>query len=128
MKTPKVKSAFFCQECGFESPKWMGKCPSCNNWNTFVEEVVARHEEDKQLWKDETPSSRQATPVRLQDIRASEGQRLITEDLELNRVLGGGIVPGSIVLIGGEPGIGKSTLLLQIALSLQGTRILYVSG
>ncbi len=128
MKTPKVKSAFFCQECGFESPKWMGKCPSCNNWNTFVEEVVARPEEDKQLWKDETPSRRQATPVRLQDIRASEGQRLITEDLELNRVLGGGIVPGSIVLIGGEPGIGKSTLLLQIALSLQGTRILYVSG
>ncbi|HPR28764.1 MAG TPA: DNA repair protein RadA, partial [Chitinophagales bacterium] len=105
MKTNKAKTAFFCQECGFESPKWLGRCPSCQSWNTFTEEVISRPDEQEALWKDED-KRKPNTPVRLQDIQATEGKRIVTGDLELDRVLGGGIVPGSIVLIGGEPGIG----------------------
>lgn len=126
MKTGKAKTAFFCQNCGFESPKWMGKCPSCNEWNTFVEEVTDRGDA-KEEWKDET-KKKGNNPQLLSEISVKEGQRIVTTDLELNRVLGGGIVPGSIVLIGGEPGIGKSTLLLQVALSLNELKVLYVSG
>lgn len=128
MKTNKAKTAFFCKECGFESPKWLGRCPSCQQWNTFTEEVISRPEESKELWKEENAGRKPNSPVRLQDIKATEGKRIVTGDLELDRVLGGGIVPGSIVLIGGEPGIGKSTLLLQIALTLQNQKVLYVSG
>lgn len=127
MKTQKTKSAYLCQHCGFESPKWLGKCPSCAQWNSFVEEVIERGPAAKTLWKDEDRKTGN-TPVLLQDISVEKGERIITSDLELNRVLGGGIVPGSIVLVGGEPGIGKSTLLLQVALSLEGAPILYVSG
>lgn len=126
MKTGKTKTAFFCQSCGFESPKWMGKCPSCNTWNSFVEEVLVRGDE-KEEWKEE-PKKKGNSPQLLESISAVEGDRIITSDNELNRVLGGGVVPGSIVLIGGEPGIGKSTLLLQLALVLSGIKVLYVSG
>jgi DNA repair protein RadA/Sms len=127
VKTGKTKSAYLCQHCGFESPKWLGKCPSCEQWNSFVEEVIERGPAAKTLWKDEDKKTGNA-PVLLQDISVEKGERIVTSDLELNRVLGGGIVPGSIVLVGGEPGIGKSTLLLQVALSLEGAPILYVSG
>lgn len=127
MKTGKTKSAYLCQHCGFESPKWLGKCPSCEQWNSFVEEVIERGPAAKTLWKDEDKKTGNV-PVLLQDISVEKGERIVTSDLELNRVLGGGIVPGSIVLVGGEPGIGKSTLLLQVALSLEGAPILYVSG
>ncbi|MFN3939745.1 MAG: DNA repair protein RadA, partial [Chitinophagales bacterium] len=122
----KTKTAFFCQSCGFESAKWMGKCPSCNAWNTFVEEVTDRGDA-KEEWKDAS-KKKGNSPQLLSEISATEGQRIVTNDLELNRVLGGGIVPGSIVLIGGEPGIGKSTLLLQVALALKNMKVLYVSG
>lgn len=121
----KVKSAFFCQSCGYESPKWLGKCPSCNTWNTFVEEVVDKGE--KQTWKEDTRKVSNK-PTLLSKIEAESFPRINTQDQELNRVLGGGIVAGSLVLIGGEPGIGKSTLMLQVALSLKEKKVLYVSG
>ena len=123
----KSKTAFFCQQCGFESPKWQGKCPSCNQWNTFVEEVVER-QEPKEIWKEEKPDKRGNKPILLDEIAAGDVQRIVTIDLELNRTLGGGIVPGSLILVGGEPGIGKSTLLLQLALELRKIKVLYVSG
>lgn len=119
----KSRSAYFCQSCGYQSPKWLGRCPSCGEWSTLVEELIEK-EEPKRLG-----NSRQAAHSKsLADITPVEKYRIITEDSELNRVLGGGIVPGSMVLIGGEPGIGKSTLMLQIALQLKDYRILYVSG
>ncbi len=123
----KKKTAFFCQECGAQSPKWIGKCPSCGKWNTFVEEVIAGDE--KAEWEEEfkTPAAKSAPKI-LDDIEAGKEQRIKTNDAELDRVLGGGIVPGSIVLIGGEPGIGKSTLMLQVALQLNMKNIIYVSG
>lgn len=124
----KSKTAFFCQNCGFESPKWQGKCPSCGQWNTFVEEVMERSE-PKENWRENSKKhKRENLPVTLQEISASENKRIETRDLEFNRVLGGGIVPGSIILIGGEPGIGKSTLLLQLALELNSHKVLYISG
>ena len=123
----KLKTKYFCQACGFESPKWAGKCNNCNEWNTFVEELVGKSSK-----KEEQQSSIGLTavngPISIASIAPDELERTITTDEELNRVLGGGIVPGSIVLIGGEPGIGKSTLLLQVALSLTGKTIIYVSG
>ncbi|HNA58016.1 MAG TPA: DNA repair protein RadA, partial [Chitinophagales bacterium] len=103
----KAKTAFFCRNCGFESSKWLGKCPSCNEWNTFTEEVIERPK-DAASWKDSKPEKRISGPVQLSEITASDTGRLVTSDLELNRTLGGGIVAGSLVLIGGEPGIGKS--------------------
>ena len=127
MPKTKAKTAFFCQNCGFESPKWQGKCPSCNQWNTFVEEVIERPAE-KEIWKEEKPNRKDGKPILLNEISPDEGKRFVTPDAELNRVLGGGIVPGSLVLVGGEPGIGKSTLLLQLALELNQQKILYVSG
>jgi DNA repair protein RadA/Sms len=125
----KTKTSFFCQNCGAQSAKWIGKCPACDEWNTYVEEVIQKEETGKGSWK--TPSSgikKVNTPRKIQDVNYEEQARWITGDSELDRVLGGGIVPGSLVLIGGEPGIGKSTLMLQIALILTGKTILYVSG
>ncbi len=124
----KAKTAFFCTRCGASSPKWIGKCPQCGAWNTYQEEVIAREttsEEKQRLWRSSAEERPQATL--LHDIQAGSLRRLSTPDAELNRVLGGGIVPGSLVLIGGQPGIGKSTLLLQIALQMP-ARVLYVSG
>lgn len=127
----KLKTVYFCQHCGYESPKWLGKCPSCNEWNTFLEEVVDRQASKSSEWtrKDNTqarPGS--SKPILLQEIEYVEEARLKTLDKELNRVLGGGIVPGSLILIGGEPGIGKSTLMLQLAMNLPRIRTLYISG
>jgi len=124
----KSKTLFFCQSCGYESPKWIGKCPSCGSWNSFVEEVVSKNENDRNDWRQESTKSRVSKPKTLNEIESTGEIRIATPDQELNRVLGGGIVPGSLILIGGEPGIGKSTLMLQLALSLQKAKILYVSG
>lgn len=118
----KAKTVFFCKQCGYESPKWLGKCPSCNAWNSFVEQTIhakssssAKHSETK-------------TVKRLNEITADESIRINSKSIELNRVLGGGIVNGSVVLIGGEPGIGKSTLMLQFAMRVKSITSLYVSG
>lgn len=124
----KVKTAFFCSNCGFESPKWTGKCPSCGSWNTFVEEVIQRDNTKTENWKDDQATKRDSKSVPLDDINHVALERMVTQDAELNRVLGGGIVPGSLVLIAGEPGIGKSTLMLQDGLMMTNARILYVSG
>ena len=123
----KTKTSFFCQNCGTESPKWVGKCGSCNEWNTYVEEVIQKAP------KSATPFSSSSTqraskPHRLNEIEEYEERRIMLVDNELNRVLGGGIVPGSLVLFGGEPGIGKSTLLLQLAVREPDKKILYISG
>ena len=123
MAKKKVQSAFFCQSCGTQSPKWLGKCPQCNEWNTFVEEVISKEEKTKS-WNG---LNKVNIPISIDDISFSKERRIKTADLELNRVLGGGIVPGSVVLLGGDPGIGKSTLLLQLALTSD-KKILYVSG
>jgi DNA repair protein RadA/Sms len=125
----KVKTIFACTSCGATSPKWIGKCPHCGEWNTYIEEVLSKDtttEAKDKAWKSSAGSSGNR-PVPLPDIKAGETRRLTTPDEELNRVLGGGIVPGSLVLIGGQPGIGKSTLMLQLALHIPAT-ILYVSG
>lgn len=124
----KSKTLFFCQSCGYESPKWIGKCPSCGSWNSFVEEVVSKNETDRNDWRQDSTKSRVSKPKTLNEIESTGEIRIATPDEELNRVLGGGIVPGSLILIGGEPGIGKSTLMLQLGLSLQKAKILYVSG
>ncbi len=120
----KVKSSFFCQNCGYESPKFMGQCPSCNQWNSFVEEIVQKSNKNVVAFSSD---SRSATPQLIQDVIKELEERISTSDHEFNRVLGGGIVPGSIVLLGGDPGIGKSTLLLQLAIS-ESLKVLYVSG
>jgi len=124
----KSKTVYFCQNCGYESAKWLGKCPSCESWNSFSEEVIEKAEKGKTEWRQDSARSRTAAPKRLSEIEPTAGIRTITPDQELNRVLGGGIIPGSLILIGGEPGIGKSTLMLQIALSLKNQKVLYVSG
>ncbi len=122
----KTKTAFFCQNCGTQYAKWVGQCSACKEWNTVVEEVIQK--EDKIPWKISSATSKKiATPLRVREISSEKEIRLNAHDLEFNRVLGGGLVPGSLVLLGGEPGIGKSTLLLQIALKLP-YRTLYVSG
>lgn len=123
----KTKTAFFCQNCGYESAKWLGKCPSCTEWNTFVEELTLKLPTSQNDWKSKTGNSRASKPTPIKEITFQNDARFNTKDGELNRVLGGGIVPGSVVLIAGEPGIGKSTLMLQIALSIQ-RKVLYVSG
>jgi DNA repair protein RadA/Sms len=124
-----VKTAFFCSNCGYESLKWLGKCPSCEQWNTFVEEVIIKEQKEKQYqWKDHSANERITKSISINDIHGNEEKRLVTNDSELNRVLGGGIVPGSIILVAGEPGIGKSTLFLQNGLSLQNVITLYISG
>jgi DNA repair protein RadA/Sms len=127
----KTKFAYFCQSCGFESAKWLGKCPSCQQWNTFVEEIIDKGNTNNAVptWKVTSNTQQRANkPVQVADITFSEEHRMLTPDKEFNRVLGGGIVAGSLVLIGGEPGIGKSTLMLQLALNMPNLKVLYVSG
>ncbi|MFD2724964.1 DNA repair protein RadA [Hyunsoonleella rubra] len=122
----KVKTTFFCQNCGAQYAKWQGQCNSCKQWNTIAEEVIQKPE--KADWKtNSSPTKRASKPLRIKDIDVSEEARLNSLDSEFNRVLGGGIVPGSLILLGGEPGIGKSTLLLQVSLKLP-FKTLYVSG
>lgn len=121
----KSKTQYYCQNCGAQFPKWMGKCSNCGEWNTIAEEVVSKNEPDKP-WR----SQNDKNPVlfNIQDIPAGQETRIITQNQELNRVLGGGLVLGSVILLGGEPGIGKSTLLLQVALQFNDLKVLYVSG
>ena len=123
----KIKTTFFCQNCGSQYSKWQGQCNACKEWNTIAEEIIQK--EDKKDWKTATsPDAKRVTkPLKIHEIDSTEEVRMDTRDGELNRVLGGGIVPGSLILLGGEPGIGKSTLLLQISLKLP-YRTLYVSG
>ena len=122
----KVKKAYFCGNCGFEAPKWLGRCPSCGEWNSFTEEVISK--ESSSVTAALTGTLPTHRPERVKEIRKSETHRIDTGNREVNRVLGGGLVPGSLILLGGEPGIGKSTLSLQIALSDNGLKTLYVSG
>lgn len=125
----KTRSAYFCQSCGYEAVRWLGKCPSCQQWNTFVEEVIEKDHKAIPDWKPASTTKQRANkPAAINEIVFTEENRLITPDNEFNRVLGGGIVAGSLVLIGGEPGIGKSTLMLQISLNLPGLKVLYISG
>ncbi len=120
----KLKTIYICQNCGAESSKWIGRCASCNQWNTYVEEIIATTP------KTSAPAGipGENRPVRLDEISSLHLERIDTGIAEFNRVLGGGLVPGSLVLIGGEPGIGKSTLVLQLALILKGKKIIYASG
>ena len=121
------KTVYYCKQCGTESPKWVGRCPGCGEWNTMIEEpVTPRGNQRGRLGA--TNSREAATPVKISEIKAEESPRIKLPSAELNRVLGGGLVPGSIVLIGGEPGIGKSTLVLQNVLRIRSRRVLYVSG
>lgn len=124
----KIKTSFFCSSCGYESTKWLGKCPSCNQWNTLIEEVISRNDRKDDSWKRYHSEKRTVKAIPLSEVIINEEKRIVTTDAELNRVLGGGIVPGSIVLVAGEPGIGKSTLFLQNALHLKKVTVLYISG
>ncbi|MCU0389224.1 MAG: DNA repair protein RadA [Chitinophagaceae bacterium] len=129
MSVSKIKTAFFCTNCGHESPKWLGKCPSCNQWNTFAEEVVQKEPRSSSAaWKDGSTHEKNPKSFLLHEMKTETLKRQDTGDLELDRVLGGGIVPGSIILVAGEPGIGKSTLFLQNALKMKDTTTLYISG
>ena len=123
----KTKSVYVCSNCGNDSPKWLGKCPVCGEWNTYVEEIISK---DKSSAKSGLHifDTTKAKPLLLKDVQTGEEPRIDLHDGELNRVLGGGLVPGSLVLIGGEPGIGKSTLILQTVLGLNGIKTLYISG
>ena len=121
----KTKTSFFCQNCGAQYAKWMGQCKSCNEWNTIVEEVIQK--EEKRNWKQTTSVKKPNKALKINEIQLDKEDRISTKNNELNRVLGGGLVKGSMTLLGGEPGIGKSTLLLQIALSIP-KKVLYVSG
>lgn len=123
----KLKTTYFCQNCGTQHSKWQGQCSSCREWNTLAEEIVQKPTQKDWRTPETSLVKRQATPARINEIQFSDEERLNTNDNELNRVLGGGIVPGSLILLGGEPGIGKSTLLLQISLYLK-VKTLYVSG
>jgi DNA repair protein RadA/Sms len=121
----KTKTIYFCQNCGYQASKWLGKCPACGEWDTFVEEVVSKTDDKKRGIK---KGKKKPQPILIGQITSEKEERIDTRNAELNRVLGGGLVNGSVVLIGGEPGIGKSTLLLQTALNMKGLRILYVTG
>ena len=120
----KTRTLFFCQNCGYQSAKWVGKCPSCNEWNSFAEEVVIKEDSTKKIWQGDAKKS---APALLEEIDSGNVERFSSNNTELDRVLGGGLVPGSLVLIGGEPGIGKSTLMLQLSLKVK-KKVLYVSG
>jgi DNA repair protein RadA/Sms len=124
----KVKSIFMCQDCGYESPKWMGKCPGCQAWNTMVEETIRPEKNVRGLSSGD--SNLKQKPQSIVEVKSEQEPRIPTNYQEFNRVLGGGIVPGSLVLVGGDPGIGKSTLLLQTSAQLaqKGERVLYISG
>lgn len=122
----KEKTVYVCSNCGQESPKWVGKCPSCGEWNTYVEEIVRKETTNRRPVSG--IETQKAKPVILSEIEADDEPRINMHDDELNRVLGGGLVPGSLVLIGGEPGIGKSTLVMQTILRMPDKKILYVSG
>ena len=127
MLAGKIKSVYVCSECGYESPKWYGKCPSCSEWNTMNEEVVNKSEPSSSLLRKSV--SVYSKPLSITDISTEDEHRYVTGISELDRVLGGGIVKGSLILLGGDPGIGKSTILLQICRKLsEGLKILYVSG
>ncbi|MFT6755551.1 MAG: DNA repair protein RadA/Sms, partial [Urechidicola sp.] len=121
----KTKTTFFCQNCGSQYAKWIGKCTSCNEWNTIVEEIIQK--EEKRAWKQTTSLKKVSKALKIANIVLNEEDRIQTMNNEFDRVLGGGLVKGSVLLLGGEPGIGKSTLLLQIALSIN-KKVLYVSG
>ena len=121
----KVKTSFFCQSCGTQHAQWQGQCNSCKQWNTLTEEVIEKP--DKKNWKSKNSAGKTSKPLKINQIEISSESRINTGDAELNRVLGGGIIPGALMLLGGEPGIGKSTLLLQIAMTV-GCKVLYVSG
>ncbi len=123
----KATTVFFCQNCGAQSPKWIGRCPSCGEWNTYVEEVIKK-ETSRESSMGEFKSKKKNVPTSIDKITAGKESRIDTGTPELNRVLGGGMVPGSLVLIGGEPGIGKSTLMLQVALRFENKKVLYVTG
>ena len=126
MANAKKTTGFFCQECGYESSKWMGQCPGCKSWNTLVEEPVKRISRASGISHGQTA----AVPVPIQQIDLKQDDKILTGIGELDRVLGGGIVPGSLTLVGGDPGIGKSTLLLQVCYQLAqtGQKVLYISG
>lgn len=131
MATTKSKTTFFCQNCGASASKWIGKCPSCNEWNSYVEEVIHKESKNDRLQlfsSSKNGKNRSNQSILLQEVGIQEFPRIAVPGKELTRVLGGGIVPGSLVLFGGEPGIGKSTLMLQLALRLKNLKVLYVSG
>jgi DNA repair protein RadA/Sms len=123
----KVRTAFFCQNCGYESVKWLGQCPSCDQWNTLVEELIQKDDKKNNGWK-QYDDKKTVKTIALNQIVSDEQKRFLTADNELNRVLGGGVVAGSIILVAGEPGIGKSTLFLQNGLALKHKTVLYISG
>ncbi len=124
----KTKTVFYCQNCGAQSPKWIGNCPACGEWNTYVEEVIETRKAEKGWEKSTDKNNRTAKPVKVKEISRKNEDRVILQDGELNRVLGGGIVNGSLILLGGDPGIGKSTLMLQLGLNYKHGKVLYVSG
>lgn len=124
----KIKTAFFCNNCGYESAKWIGKCPSCSQWNTFTEEVLDKGNKTVEKWDDYKQEKRNVKTISLSEVVTTEEKRIKSHDEELDRVLGGGIVPGSIILVAGEPGIGKSTLFLQDGLRMNQLTVLYISG
>src|SRR6202000_670487 len=125
----KTKTAYFCSNCGYESAKWLGKCPSCDQWNTFVEEVIVKDNRlSESEWKKFSPDKKENRSISLHEVVSAAEERILTADTELNRVLGGGSVTGRTVLVAGEPGIGKSTLFLQNGLRLSSIRTLYISG
>jgi DNA repair protein RadA/Sms len=121
---PKAKTVYICQNCGAEAAKWIGRCQSCGMWNTYVEEIIHKNSKKSDLKFSDSSSN----PVSISEIASTNEKRINTKNTELNRILGGGLVPGSLVLLGGEPGIGKSTIALQLALSLNEFKVLYISG